>query len=119
MEKAVNTRWLILHASVDGVYEKYARLSETFTILETEGGSGGFVVKSFSKSLKSPKFIGILYTLRVMLPSLTALSRTFQTGVTNFSRITPKIEKTKSKLRQILDEQKPLKLFKTDMKNKL
>ena len=54
-----------------------------------------------------------------MLPSLTALSRTFQTGVTNFSRITPKIEKTKSKLRQILDEQKPLKLFKTDMKNKL
>ena len=119
MEKAVNTRWLILHASVDGVYEKYARLSETFTILETEGGSGGFVVKSFSKSLKSPKFIGMLYTLRVMLPSLTALSRTFQTGVINFSRITPKIEKTKSKLQHILDEQKQLKLFKTDMKNKL
>ena len=112
-------RWLSLHASVDGVYEKYARLLETFSIWETEGGSGGSIANGFSKSLKSPKFIGMLYTLREMLPSLTALSRTFQTGVINFSRITPKIEKTKSKLQQILDEQKQLKLFKTDMKNKL
>ena len=119
MKKAVNTRWLSLHASVDGVYEKYGRLSETFSILETEGGSGGSIAKGFSKSLKSPKFIGMLYMLRVMLPSLTALSRTFQTEVINFSRITPKIEKTKSKLHQILDEPKPLKSFKTEMKNKL
>ena len=52
------------------------------------------------------------YILRVMLPSLTALIRTFQTGATNFSRITPNIERTKSKLQQNLDEQKPLKLLK-------
>ena len=70
------------------------------------------MAKGFSKSLKSPKFIEILYTLRVMLPSLTALSRTFQTGSRNF-------EKTKSKLQQILDERKPLKLLKTDLKNRL
>ena len=80
VKKAVNTRWLSLDASVDGVYEEYAGLLETFSILETEGGSGGSMAKGFSKSLKSPKFIGMLYTLRVMLPSLTALSRTFQTG---------------------------------------
>ena len=71
-KKAVNTRWLSLHASVDGVYEKYVGLMETFSILETEGGSGGFMAKGFSKLLKIPKFIGMLYTLRVMLPSLTA-----------------------------------------------
>ena len=95
VKKAVNRRQLSLHASVDGVCEEYAGLLETFSILETEGGSGGSMAKGFSKSLKlkSPKFIGMLYTLRVMLPSLTALSRTFQTGSINFSRITPNIEK--------------------------
>ena len=61
----------------------------------------------------------MLYTLRETLPSLTALSRTFQTGSITFSRIIPNIEKTKSNLQQILDEQKPLKLLKTDMKNRL
>ena len=39
--------------------------------------------------------------------SLTTLSKTFQTGSINFSRITPNIKITKSKLQQILDEQKP------------
>ena len=46
-----------------------------------------------------------------MLPSLTALSNTFQTGAINFSIITPNIENAKSKLQQILDEQKPLMLL--------
>ena len=36
-----------------------------------EGGSGDSMAKGFSKLLKSPKFIGMLYTLRVKLPSLT------------------------------------------------
>ena len=72
VKKAVNMRWLSLHASADGVYEEYVGLLETFSILETEGGSGGFMAKGFSKLLKSPKSIGMSYTLRVMLPSLTA-----------------------------------------------
>ena len=52
VKKAVNMRWLSLHASVDGVYEEYVGLLETFSILETEGGSGGFIAKGFSKLLK-------------------------------------------------------------------
>ena len=72
VKNAVNTRWLSLHASVDGVYEEYISLLEIFSILETEGGSGGFMAKGFSKLLKSLKFIGMLYLLKVMLPSLTA-----------------------------------------------
>ena len=119
VKKAVNRRWFSLHASVDGVCEEYNGLLEKFSILYTEGGSGGSMAKGFCKSLKSPKFIGMLYTLRETLPSLTALSRTFQTGSITFSRIIPNIEKTKSNLQQILDEQKPLKLLKTDMKNRL
>ena len=61
----------------------------------------------------------MLYTLRVMLPSLTALSKTFQTGAINFSKITPNIEKTKSNLQQISDKQKSLMLLKTGLKNRL
>ena len=33
VKKAVNRRWLSLHASVDGVYEEYNGLLETFSIL--------------------------------------------------------------------------------------
>ena len=61
-----------MHTSVDGVYEEYVGLLETFSKLEIEGESGGSMGKGFSKSWKSLKFIGMLYTLRVMLPSLTA-----------------------------------------------
>ena len=61
----------------------------------------------------------MLYTLRVMLPSLTALTKTFQTGAINFSKITPNIEKTKSNLQQISDKQKSLMLLKTGLKNRL
>ena len=41
VKKAVNWRWLGLHASVDGVYEEYVGLLETLSKLGTEGGSGG------------------------------------------------------------------------------
>ena len=60
-----------MHAPVDGLYEEDVGLLETFNILETEGGSGGSIAKGFSKLLKNPKFICMLYTLRVMLLSLT------------------------------------------------
>ena len=48
IKKAVNTRWLSLHASVDGVDEEYVGLLETFCVLEPEGGSGGSMAKCFS-----------------------------------------------------------------------
>ena len=70
IKKAVNTRWLSLHASVDGVDEEYVGLLETFCVLEPEGGSGGSMAKS-------PKFTGMLYTLRVVLPSLKLMSAIF------------------------------------------
>ena len=108
-----------MHASVDGVYEEYASLLVTFTILETEEGPRGSMAKGFSKSLKSPKFTGMSYSLRVVLLSLTSLSRAFQAEAINLSRITPNIQKTKSKQQQILDEEKPLQLLKTIMKIKV
>ena len=72
VKKSVSTSWLSLHAFVDGVHVEYVGLLETFSKLETEGGSAGSMAKGFCKSWKSPKFIGMLYALRVMLPVLTA-----------------------------------------------
>ena len=101
VKKAVTTRWLSLHASGDGVYDEYAGLLKTLNILEGEGGSGGSMAKGFAKTLKSSNFLGVLYTLKVMLPSLTALSKSFQTGTINFSRIAPNVVKTKTKLQPL------------------
>ena len=39
VKKSVNTRWLSLHAFVDGVHEEYFGLLETFSKLEIEGRS--------------------------------------------------------------------------------
>ena len=39
-KKAINTRSLSLHASVDAVHEEYVGLLETFSVLKTEGRSG-------------------------------------------------------------------------------
>ena len=76
------------------------------SILQTEGGTRGSMAKGFTKTLKIPNFIGILYTLAVILPFLTALRKTFQTGAINVSRSIPNIEKRKSKLQERLDERK-------------
>ena len=41
IKKAVNTRWLSLHASVDGIYDEYPGLLGTMHVLEMEGGNWG------------------------------------------------------------------------------
>ena len=64
VKKAVTTRWLSLHESVDGVYGEYAGLLEILKILHGEGGSGGSTTKGFAKTLKSSNFLGMLYTLK-------------------------------------------------------
>ena len=75
VKKAVVTRWLSLHAAADGVYDEYAGLLEALQILES-GGTGGSMAKGFIKTLKSTKFLGILYTLKVMLPNEKQASET-------------------------------------------
>ena len=39
-KKAVNTRWLSLHVSVDGIYDEHPGLLETMNVLQMEGGTG-------------------------------------------------------------------------------
>ena len=75
--------------------------------------------KGFARKLKSLSFLGMLYTLKVMLPSLTALSVTFQSGAINFSRIVPSVLKTKTKPQQLFDKAKTVNLLKDDLQTRL
>ena len=61
----------------------------------------------------------MLYTLTVMLPSLTALGKTFQSGAINFSRIVPNVLKTKTKLQQLFHNGKTVNLLKDDLQTRL
>ena len=75
--------------------------------------------KGFARKLKSLNFLGMLYTLKAMLPSLTALSKTFQSGAINFSRIVPNVLKTKTKIQQLFDKVKTVNLLKDDLQTRL
>ena len=61
----------------------------------------------------------MLYTLKVMLASPTALSKTFQSGAINFSRIVPNVLKTKTKIQQLFDKAKTVNLLKDDLQTRL
>ena len=67
------------------------------------------------KKMDSVEFLGLFYTMKFMLPSLTALSKTFQTGAMNFSGIKPNLEKTKGQLQNTATQQTALKKLKSDV----
>ena len=63
--------------------------------------------KGLAKKLESLHFLGMRYTFRLLLPSLAALSKTFQCGIINFLKIVPKVLKKKN-FSNILIVLKPL-----------
>ena len=87
VKKACRTSWLSLHASVDATYEEYVGLIHCLhSIQEQDKSPGGAMALGLLKKMDSVEFLGLLYTMKFMLPSLTALSKTFQTSAINFSR---------------------------------
>ena len=54
-----------------------------------------------------------------MLPNLSALSKTFQTGSLNFSRIITSINKCKGKIQEVVKDGRVLKQFKDDLNGRL
>ena len=71
------------------------------------------------QKLDSTAFLGRLYLFKCALPHLSALSKTFQTGSLNFSKIAPSILKTKTLLRRISEENTPLADLKSDLNGRL
>ena len=106
VKKAVRTRWLSLQASVDSVYQEYVGLTHTLRSIKDPRSSP--VANGLLKKIDSPEFLGTLYFLRFMLPHLSYLSRTFQSGNLKFSRINPNIHVTKTKLLETRAENKVL-----------
>ena len=100
LKKACRTRWLSLHAGVDAVFKEYVGIVKTLKELQSDKKCGALATGLLRK-VQAPEFIGTLYLLKHMLPSISALSKTFQKGSLNFSRITPSINRCKSKLTEI------------------
>ena len=53
------------------------------------------------QTIRDHEFVGTLYVLKCMLPSLSALIKTFQTGSLNFFRVVPPINRCKTKIPKI------------------
>ena len=77
VKKAVRTRWLSLHASVDSVFHEYVGLVHALRSMKNDPRSGPQAT-GLLKKIDSIEFLGTLYLLKFILPHLSILSRTFQ-----------------------------------------
>ena len=80
---------------------------------------GGAIAVGLLKKMDSVKFLGVLYMLKYMLRHLSVLSKTFQTGSLNFSRIVPSIEKTKYKIQDLAKKRTHLEQLRLDINERL
>ena len=101
VKKAVRTRWLSLHNSVDSVFVEYLGLVKALEKIGDATATGNL------RKIKSVDFLGNLYLFKHALPHLFALSKTFQTVAINFSKIKPNIMKTKAKLQRLKNDDAP------------
>ena len=65
--------------------------------------ASGSTAGGLLKKINLYEFLGTLYLLKNILPSLTGLSKTFQTGNLNFLIVSPAINRCKSKLLEVKD----------------
>ena len=100
MKKACRTLWLSLYAGVNAVFDEYERLVKTLQKIQSDHSSESLATGLLEK-IKDHEFLGTLYLLKYMLPNISALSKTFQTGSLNFSRIVPAISRCKTKIQEI------------------
>ena len=118
VKKACRTRWLSLHAGVDAVFEEYEGLINALKVLQSDKSSGP-TATGLLKKINNYEFLGTIYMLKHILPNLSALSKTFQTGSLNFSRIIPSINKCKGKIQEVVKDGRVLKQLNDDLNGRL
>ena len=115
VKKAVRTRWLSLDAGVEAVYKEYSYLLHALISMKDQGSRTGATAHGVLQKMDSTHFLSVLYILKFTLPLISTLSKTFQTGELNFSRIEPAIEKTIYRIEELVENQTPLQELKTDL----
>ncbi|KAJ8048368.1 hypothetical protein HOLleu_00650 [Holothuria leucospilota] len=64
---------------------------------------------------RTPKFLGVVYILRHILPVLSILSKSLQAGDIHHSALQPAIDKTLNQLKHIADTKEPIVSLQKDM----
>ena len=100
LKKTCRTRWLSLHAGVDASFGESKGLIYTLKEMQNDMESGS-TASGLLQSNSHYEFLGTLYLLKNILPSLTGLNKTFQTESLNFLRISPSINRCKSKILEV------------------
>ena len=118
VRKACRTMWLSLHASVNAVFEEFGGLLQVLRVL-SEDKSAGQLASGILKKMENIRFLGTLYLMKFTLPNLSTLSKLFQTGGLNFSRIIPCLEKAKSKIMSVANENQAFKELEEDLAERL
>ena len=117
-KKTCRTRWFSLHTGVDVAFGEYKGL--IYTLKEMQNGKeSGFTASGLLKKISHYEFLGGLYLLKSILRSLTGLSKTFQTGSLNFSRISPAINRCKSRTLEAVNYFRVIQQLKEDRKGRL
>ena len=86
LKKTCRTSWLSLHAGVDAAFGEYRGLIYTLKEMQNDKASSS-TASGLLKKISHYKFLGTLYLLKNILPSLTRLSKMFQTKNLKFSRL--------------------------------
>ena len=111
LKKACKTRWLSYEKSVSSLLSEFdALLQFLHRFVDSQATAAGLL-----KKLQNAKFVGTLYILGDVLPILSELSLTFQSGYLNFSQISPSIEMAKLRLSKVLEDKSPLEKLERDI----
>ena len=117
VKKAVSTRWLSLHASVNGVYDEFVGLSETLNFLVEEKGSGSAMTKVFFKKIEKLKFSWNALYIKSNAVIINCVKH-FSLWSHRFFKNCSKHLKTKTKLQQLFDND-TVNLLKDDLQTRL
>uniref|UniRef100_A0A8C4X0B0 Uncharacterized protein n=1 Tax=Eptatretus burgeri TaxID=7764 RepID=A0A8C4X0B0_EPTBU len=94
----------------------YAKVVETsHQVDSTLKEEGDPTATGLLAQVQTIKFVSAVYLLSTVLPILDHLSRSFQKGAISFASISPAIEFTLDLLKDVANEQKPLKQLKQDL----
>lgn len=112
LQRACRTRWLSTDKAVLGVWQDYTAILLTLSADEFRNDATAIGLLS---QMKTVKFIGSIYILKMILPILTTISKCFQAGVVSFAKIVPTLQYAKEQLKQIATNETPIAVLKQDL----